>query len=57
MGHLCLRHARLDLIGLMFSGKRSLIAYSTRSTTPLRFEAFIPPGDSLKDAVLLSSVA
>jgi hypothetical protein len=49
--------ARLLLIGLMLLGNRSLRAYPIRIHTPLRFEAFIPPSDSLEDAVLLSSVA
>ena len=48
--------ARLLLIGLMLRGNRSLRAYPIRIHTPLRFEAFISPGDSLEDAVLLSSV-
>jgi hypothetical protein len=55
-GYRCFRHALLDLIGLMLTGKRSLSAMPTRLSIPLRFEAFVPPCNSLEDPVLLASV-
>ena len=55
-GHRCFLQALLDLIGLMLTGNKSLSAYPTRLSMPLRFEAFVPPGDSLQHPILLTSV-